>query len=166
MYSTKVVVFLIFLSTSVAGNQQKLTANGDNLGMITNKLKWSNVKEIGKLHLFGNGSNPATEQVAPVENINEVTNRRMKLFQIMKAVADKDANSMMLLVRGMASERWVKYSVACMSKFHSKQLCFSNSVSFYIWQRMEVDRMRKHMLGHLWDIYQKLGYQRFLNFIG
>ena len=80
MYSMKVVVFLSFLSTSIAGNQQEIATSGDKLGIITNKLKWSNVKEIGKLHLFGNGSNPATEQVAPVGNINGVTtNGRMKL---------------------------------------------------------------------------------------
>ena len=74
-----------------------------------------------------------------------------------KAVAENDQSAVLFLMNALAKKRWERYSEACMSQFRSKQLCFSNSVPFYIWEQLEIKKMRQQMLGDLWNIYEKTG---------
>ena len=77
-----------------------------------------------------------------------------------------DEKAVLLLLKEMAKRRWMKYATECMSRFKSKPLCFSNGVTvFYVWQKMLVTKLRKEILGSLWDIIQAVGFRRFFQWI-
>ena len=82
-----------------------------------------------------------------------------------QAIANNDREAILYLFKALAQKKWEQYSEVCMAKFRSKQLCFSNNVSFYIWQRLEIEKMREQILGKIWKIHQNNWNFSYHNFI-
>ena len=132
----------------------------------------------------GHGSNEKNNKTTTMGNqdlLNDTvklaklftTKRRMLQFQkihgnngwLNGVKNNKDPKAASMVLSALANRRWVKYASTCMSRFHSEQLCFSNNVSFYIWEKMIIDNMRKQIMGSLWDIVEKVGYKNFFEWI-
>ena len=73
---------------------------------------------------------------------------------VLKGLVDsEDFSSLSKLTVAFAKKRWLQYSKICLRRFKSRTLCFSNNVPFYTWQQLEIKRLRKEILGFLWDLY-------------
>ena len=75
---------------------------------------------------------------------------------LLAAIASKDIPSVRLILKMIKAKQWDTYAQKCMERFHSEPLCFSDTVSFYIWQQIEVQRMRRQMLGPNWKFSDKV----------
>ena len=69
---------------------------------------------------------------------------------LLAAIAANDVASVRWISKVIKARQWKLYAVKCMERFRSKPLCFTDTVSFYIWQQIEVQRMRREILGQNW----------------